>query len=417
MKRSSQFALILGGITSALVIAAHASGILQPIEDAMQNALMGSEPPARSVGPVLQSALVSLLSLGVAWLVVTSSQKKRVSWAVGILALEILVLTWIGLFSKTFFQPLPALLAAGLALAGGHAYPAIMGRRKPSDAGGDFFVGRLAPEQIARITSGEVAFQAKPESYEATAVVCDIANKHDIADECPPAEVAEITDKFMRHATESFLKAGAYLETVTGEGIVAVFGFPAGDPQQADKATRHALSLLESFDKLKDGSKDECYKKFSVHVGISSGPIIIVPREQEERAGFFATGEPVELARRFCIANRVYGSRILIGPRTFELASKGIVARPIDFMSGVDARERHEIYEPLKLATEASPDEIARRDFFWNGVVLYREKRWAEAYSQFQKARGPNEQNDVPLQLYVRRLEPLVLHLSESPLE
>ena len=90
------------------------------------------------------------------------------------------------------------------------------------------------------------------------------------------------------------------------------------------------------------------------------------------------------------------------------------MARPIDFLTGVDVRERHEIYEPLGLAANATPEEIARRDYFWNGVVLYREKRWAEAYSQFQKARGPNDLDDGPLQLYVRRLEPLALHLVDG---
>jgi hypothetical protein len=142
--------------------------------------------------------------------------------------------------------------------------------------------------------------------------------------------------------------------------------------------------------------------------------MIVAPLE-ENGGGLLTTGEPVELARRFCIANRFYGSSILIGPQTFEFSSKTIVARPIDFLSGVDVRERHEIYEPLKLVTEATPEEIARRDFFWNGVVLYREKRWAEAYSQFQKARGPNEFDDAPLQLYLRRIEPLALHLTEAP--
>jgi len=46
--------------------------------------------------------------------------------------------------------------------------------------------------------------------------------------------------------------------------------------------------------------------------------------------------------------------------------------------------------------------------------VLYREQRWAEAYGEFQKARGPNHEEDAPLNLYLRRLEPLALHLMES---
>ena len=107
--------------------------------------------------------------------------------------------------------------------------------------------------------------------------------------------------------------------------------------------------------------------------------------------------------------------RILIGPRTFELANNAIVARPIDFLSGVNAQERHEIYEPLAFTADAPSELVARRDSFWNGVVLYREQRWAEAYGEFQKARGPNHEEDAPLNLYLRRLEPLALHLMESP--
>jgi len=58
---------------------------------------------------------------------------------------------------------------------------------------------------------------------------------------------------------------------------------------------------------------------------------------------------------------------------------------------------------------------VARRDSFWNGIVLFREQRWAEAYHEFQKARGPNNEEDAPLNLYLRRLEPHALHLMESP--
>ena len=84
-------------------------------------------------------------------------------------------------------------------------------------------------------------------------------------------------------------------------------------------------------------------------------------------------------------------------------------------MNGVNSQDRHEIYEPLWLATEAGPEHIARRDSFWSGVVLYREKRWAEAYTEFQKARASKEEDDPPLQFYLRRLGPLALRLTETP--
>jgi adenylate cyclase len=413
VKRSLVATLIIGALVSAIVIGLHAARISVPLENALVSSLPGSEATNRIVSAKLQYPLVVLLAFGAAWLVLTSARRKRLHWPVAILALELIAVAWICSLYRVSFQPLSSVLALALGFLAATGY-AVFQNRSRSGMARDLFGGRLSPEQVADIASGDLAFEAEGKTYEATAVVCDIANKHDLADECAPATLAEITDKFIRHVTGSFLKAGAYIETVNGEGVVAVFGFPKSDQDQAERATKHALALLDSFAKLRASGKDEAWTRFDIHVGISSGTMMFAPVEKEDRRELLSMGEPVELARRFCIANRFYGSRVLIGPRTFELANKSIVARPIDFLSGVDVRERHEIYEPLVLADEASPEQIARRDSFWNGVVLYREKRWAEAYSQFQKARGPNEQDDAPLQLYVRRLEPLALHLVEA---
>lgn len=413
MKRSTLVALILGVVVSAIVIALHATGLTLSLEEAIMRLILGGQAPANVIGVKTQYLLVVLLSLGACWLVTVSQRRKQLLIPAAIFAVELFLIAWVFLLFQVFFQPVPPVLAVGLSFAAATAYSAFTGRSK-SGVARELFRGRVSDERLAQIATGDVRYEPQPKSYEATAVVCDIANKHDLAEECPPEQLAEITNRFIQHATESFVKAGAYIDAITGEGIVAVFGFPGEETEQAEKATRHALSLLESFDKLRGNGSDGALDKFGVHLGISSGTMIFSPLQQDERRTLIATGEPVELARRFCIANRFYGSRVLIGPGTFELASKNIVARPIDFLSGVDVRERHEIYEPLMLASEATPDQIARRDSFWNGVVLYREKRWAEAYTQFQRARGPEDDEDAPLQLYLRRLEPLALHLVEA---
>ncbi len=411
MKRSLVAALVIGVLVSALVIAAHTARILVPVEAALTGLIESGHQTTQVTRAITLYALVVLIACGTAWLITSGARRKRLAGPLSVIALEILAVAWVCLLFNISFQPLPPLLAMGLAALGGAGYAAFRGRSRSSLAR-DYFSGRISEDQIGRISAGEIPFSPEPKSYETTAVVCDIANKHDLAEECAPEVLAQITQKFMQHATASFTQAGAYLDTITGEGVVAHFGFPEPDEKQAERATRHALALLNSFEKMRE--KDEIWSKFSVHIGISSGMTIIGPLGNDERPMLLSMGEPVELARRFCIANRFYGSSVLIGPRTFEMASPTVVSRPIDFLSGVDARERHEIYEPLLLAADATQDQIARRDSFWNGVVLYREKRWAEAYSQFQKARGPNDQEDQPLQLYLRRIEPLALHLVGS---
>lgn len=397
----------------------HQSGALLRPELAIVDLLSRQDVATRMVSAKWQYVFVFVLAFGVAWMTLMTTRRARLALIVGILLVELAGVAWVCSLYQVLFQPLPSLAATALGFLLPIGYLELLKflkqRRERAPV---LSVETVAPQPPrARIKRGELAPEAAARACEVTAVVCDIANKHDLAEECEPAAFAEITEKFLAHATEAFRKAGAYIESAGGEGVVAIFGFPESDKQHAEKATRKAMALTRAFSDSNRAGKSDGPASIGVHAGVSSGIMIMAPVKNNGQRSLLATGEPVELARRFCIANRFYGSRVLLGPRTFELASKILVARPIDFLSGVDVRERHEIYEPVALALDASRDQITRRDAFWNGVVLYREKRWAEAYSQFQNARGPEGQEDRPLQLYLRRLEPLALQLTNTPLD
>jgi adenylate cyclase len=414
MKRSLAATLIIGFTVAALVGALHATGLLLRLELPVQHLVSHYRTITRLVAGPWQYLVIALLSLVVAGLTLMTSRRGRLGWLVLALFVELVGLCWICALYQVFFQPLPSIFVVVLAFVVADRFVAITGRARSSLAR-SFFTGRLSPAQVQRVIAGEIPLDTKARSCEATVIVCDIANKYDLAEDSEPAAFAETTEKFIRRMTERLLEAGGYIEAADGEGVVAIFGFPDGNAEHADKAVRVTLDLVQAFRDSRRENSGELFGNCDVHLGVSSGTIIVAPLKDAERPGLLTSGEPIEVARRYCVANRFYGSRILIGPRTFDLASKAIVARPIDFLSGANTQERHEIYEPLWLASEAKPEHLARRDSFWNGVVLYREKRWAEAYTEFQKARGPDGEEDAPLQLYLRRLEPLALHLTESP--
>jgi adenylate cyclase len=418
MKRPLLPALIIGLIAAAIVLGLHASRLISGPEIAIKNLLLNRGPTTRSVLDQLQYPLVLILACGVAWMTFMTPRRARLGGFIAILLVELLGVAWVCSLYQVFFQPLPTMAAAALGFLlpiGFLELTAYLRRRR--ERAPVLSVEAVAAKPRPRPRRSDPVPEAVAQACEVTAVVCDIANKHDLAEECEPAVFVEITEKFLAHATEAFRKAGAYIESAGGEGVVAIFGYPESDKQHAEKATRKAMALTQAFSDSRKSGKSDGPATIGVHAGVSSGIMIMAPVKNNGQRSLLATGEPVELARRFCIANRFYGSRVLLGPRTFELASKILVARPIDFLSGVDVRERHEIYEPVALALDASRDQITRRDAFWNGVVLYREKRWAEAYSQFQNARGPEGEEDRPLQLYLRRLEPLALQLTNTPLD
>ncbi|MEY2488477.1 MAG: adenylate cyclase [Verrucomicrobiota bacterium] len=417
MKRSLLSALIIGLIAGGIVMGLHRSGVLLRPELAISD-LLSRPATTRMVSDKWHYVFVFILALGVSWMTLVTARRARLAGILAILLVELAGVAWVCSLYQVLFQPLPSIAGTALGFLLPIGFLELVGfAQRRRERAPVLSVEAIAAKPRARAKRADLAPESVAQACEVTAVVCDIANKHDLAEECEPAVFAEITEKFLAHATEAFRKAGAYIESAGGEGVVAIFGFPESDRQHAEKATRKAMALTQAFSDSSKSGKSDAPTTIGVHAGVSSGIMIMAPVKNNGQRSMLATGEPVELARRFCIANRFYGSRVLLGPRTFELASKILVARPIDFLSGVDVRERHEIYEPVALALEASRDQITRRDAFWNGVVLYREKRWAEAYSQFQNARGPEGEEDRPLQLYLRRLEPLALQLTNTPLD
>jgi len=414
MKRSFVIALIVAAAAAGLLGILQAAGLLGRIEQTVSSLTLHGRETTRIVGLVWNFMLAFVLACGIAWLTLTSRQRGRVGLLSLVLLVELFIASWVCGLYRISFQPLPSMAALLLAFVSAERWIAFS-KRNRSHLVKTFFGDRLSKAELRGLIEGDIPLDLQPRTHEATVVVCDIANKYDLADESEPAVFAEATEKFIRRASQLLLEAGGYIQAADGEGVVAVFGFPSAGADHADKAVRVSLDLVDSFRKTRQENNGDFFGKCDVHLGVSSGTIIVAPLQNGDRPGLLTSGEPMELARRFCVANRFYGSRILIGPRTFELASKNVVARPIDFLSGVNSQERHEIYEPLWLAAEAKPEHIARRDFFWNGVVLYREKRWAEAYTEFQKARVPDQDDDAPLQLYLRRLETLALHLTTAP--
>ena len=412
MKRPLLATLIIGIFVVVGVAAMHLSSQVLQFESRAADYISPYSAATHVVPKQWQYVFMSIISFGVAALTVTSLRRRRIALLGLGLLVELVAVSWICSLYKVFFQPLPSMFAVVIAFVVADRYTAIAQRGRAVTARA-FFSDRLSKEQVQRVIAGDIAFDPEAKTYETTVVVCDVANKYDLAEDCEPPVFGKITEEFIRRASDVFLQAGAYIQTADAEGVVALFGFPETDAHHGDKAVRVALDAVEQFRRASVANGEA---KCDVHLGVSSGTMIVAPLQDGERPGLITSGEPVELARRFCVANRFYGSRVLIGPRTFELASRYIVARPIDFLSGVNSRERHEIYEPLWLAADANPEQLTRRDCFWNGVVLYREKRWAEAYSEFQKARGPDDEQDAPLQLYLRRLEPLALHLAEAPM-
>jgi len=415
MKRLLITTLIIGVAVAIGVGALHATKTIAGFEAVAARLVSDTAGATRIVSEKWQYVFILLIALGVAWFSLSKVPRWRSRLLLGLFLVELFGLSWVCSLYRIFFQPIPSVLALVFALAIAEGWSAFL-RRDRAHLVRTFFADRLSKKEFRGLSDGTTPFDAEPKAYDVSVVVCDLGNKLAFAEDSEPAAFAEATSKFIRETAAQLTKEGAYLHAADGEGVVAFFGFPIPSTEHAQKAVRVVLDLMKTFRESRERN-EKISRNWNICGGISSGVIIAGALKDSERPLLLASGEPIELARRFCALNHFYGSGALIDTPTFDQVSETVVARPIDFVSGLNSHDRLEIYEPLWLAAEATPEHIARRDSFWSAVVLYREKRWAEAYNEFQKARGSEKEEDPPLQFYLRRLQPLVLQLTESPFE
>src|SRR6266481_3837242 len=415
MKRSVITTLIIGVVVAVVVGGLHATKSIAGFENAAAQLLSDYAGATRVVGEKWQYVFVLLVALGVTWLSL-SKVPKWYSWLLsGLLLIELFGLAWVCSLYRVFFQPAPSVLALLLALAAAEGWSAFLNRNR-SYLMRTLFADRISKKGFRRLNDGTVPFDAEAKTYSVSVVVCDIGNKVLFAEASDPGAWTEATAKFIRETAARLVEEGAYLQSADGEGVVGIFGFPAPDAEHVQKAVRVVLGMIKSSREPSEDQRDAGGVR-NLCAGVSCGTIIAGAVKDSRRPALLASGEPIELARRFCALNRFYGSKALMDTPTFDQVTETVVARPIDFVSGLNSHDRLEVYEPLWPAAEAGPERVAQRDSFWSGVVLYREQRWAEAYSEFQKARGSDEDDDPPLQFYLRRLEPLVLQLTQWPVE
>lgn len=410
MKRSLLDTLWIGAVAAALAIGLQASGLLSRPALILAQALGLQPDDPVGFGNYL---LVLALSFGVAWAILQVKETARRTRLVALLLMELIGAAWILHAAGVSFPPLPAILATIFATILALGVTATHSDRQ-RQASARLFGGRVAQPVVDRLTENKALNLSEPAVSKASFVFCEIANEADLIDDLPPAACAQLTREFIEFASRRFLQEGGYLQGADGEGVRVLFGFPEATEHHAVDAARAVLAFRESFREA-SLTKPESLGRIDLRIGISSGAVVASVKDDAPGGEIVIAGEPLELARRLARVNQIYGSQILLDPGTLSAAGKEIVARPLDFLRSVQAHERLEVYELLALANKANPEEMARRDRFWTGVVYFRERRWNEAFAEFNRARSENGEQDEPLQWYLRRLQPLCMHMATEP--
>lgn len=396
--------LLLGSAVSLAVAALYATGQLLPLENAWHGFLAPGLPP-EALPPACQYFAFILLAFAVAWTTIDINKfELKLVVAAGAL-LNVLLAGWVCTLYGRFVSPIPALLAVLVSFVGGILYSrSLAGRRKAIVRA--IFADRISSTTFQRLVDGQAPLTFEGELRMATVVVCEILNHDELMDALPVADYVALNNRFLSNAADLLVEMGGYLDECDGESLRVVFGAPLVDPDHARHACEAVYAMVQKLDQVNLECGERWQHAFDFRVGVNSGEMVLAAYGSKRLGTFSVAGDAVEFSRRLCAANSIFGSRVLLGSGTLELAGAAIEARPIDLIRARHDRDRDEVYEFLAPRNVLSDEDLQRRDLFWKGVLYCREQRWDDAIAHFEAALPP-DRRDGPAEFYLRKIEHL----------
>ncbi|MGO8921120.1 MAG: AAA family ATPase, partial [Stellaceae bacterium] len=84
-----------------------------------------------------------------------------------------------------------------------------------------------------------------------------------------PEDMREIIGAYHRCCAEEITKAGGFVAKYMGDGVLAYFGYPQAHEDDAERAVRSALALIEAVPKLRTAHDAQ------VRIGIATGLVVV----------------------------------------------------------------------------------------------------------------------------------------------
>ena len=171
-----------------------------------------------------------------------------------------------------------------------------------------------APLTDAGPPAGEVAQPA--ERRQLTVLFCDLVGSTELSGRLDPEDLREVIGAYRNACTDVVTRFDGYVARFMGDGVLAYFGWPRAHEDDAERAVRAGLALVETIAQLRPGSN----VRLQARVGVATGPVVVGKQLDRDSVGpDSAIGETPNLAAR--LQGLADPGRVVISRATRRLVS------------------------------------------------------------------------------------------------
>ena len=350
-----------------------------------------------SISRLSGGAMAALLALVAAACAITMRRWRPLWGALGCAAIAALIAAAVwGVFLKwNLWVP------AGSSLAiiplmyvslGGWSYVTEQMRRKEITRVFSLYV---TPQVVNYLIAHPERINLGGERRKITLLFTDLAGFTTFSEALSPERVTYLLNRHFTEMTDILLEHEGTLVQFIGDAIMAFWGAPLDDDDQAYHAVATAIAMQKAMAELREELAKENLPQIRMRIGIHSGSAVVGNLGSAKRFGYTAVGDDVNLAARLEGINKLYGTGIMMSSDTARQVEGRIALRPVDRVIVKGKSQAVEVFTPCENVKVA---ELTKQ-----AIHLFRSQEWDAAEACLRELLAIDPKDGIA-SLYLKRI-------------
>ena len=178
----------------------------------------------------------------------------------------------------------------------------IKGQRLAVDEAGEVLVwtgaAGTAPASPAPLPLHPSPSNLDAERRQLTVLFCDLADSTRLARQLDPEDLREVVRAYQATCVAVIQRFDGYVAQYLGDGLLVYFGYPQAHEDDAQRAVRTGLGILEAMGMLPPRLVRDHGIRLAVRIGIHTGLVVVGEMGSGDRHEHLALGDTPNLAAR-----------------------------------------------------------------------------------------------------------------------